>query len=93
MAGLFTFSAGVGVINKDIAHAAISSVNIQTAPILLLVAGILSLLLACLGICFITRKLTFSGIGRALIIVVSSIVLLQLPTCSSPAFFSILDKS
>ena len=72
VAGLFTFFAGVVVIHREKAHAAISSVNIQTAPILLLVAGILSLSLACLGISFIKKKLTFNGIGKA-VIVVSSI--------------------
>ena len=75
VAGLFTFSAGVAVIHREKAHAAISSVNIQTAPILLLVAGIFSLSLACLGVSFIKKKMTFDGIGKAVIIVVSSIVL------------------
>lgn len=73
VAGLITFVAGVAIIHKEKTHAAISSVNIQTAPILLLVAGILSVLLAGLGIYCIMKKLTFNGSGKAFIIVVSSI--------------------
>lgn len=91
MAGLFTFFAGVAVIHREKAHAAISSVNIQTAPILLLVAGILSLSLACLGISFIKKKLTFDGTGKAVIILVSSIVLYSYP--ASPTFFMFLDNN
>ena len=84
MAGLFTFFAGVAVIHREKVSAAISSVNIQTAPILLLVAGILSLLLGSLGIYFIKKRLTFNGSGKAFITVVSSIVLyMQLPSLHS----------
>ena len=91
MAGLFTFSAGVVVIHREKAHAAISSVNIQAAPILLLGAGILSLLLACLGISFIKKKLTYDGVGKTVIIVVSSIVLYSYP--ATPTFFTFLNNN
>ena len=79
------FGAGVAVIDKEIAYAAISSVDIRTAPILLLVAGILSLSVACLGIYFIKKSTTLNDMGKALTVVVSSIVLnkLQLPCLPS----------
>ena len=65
------FGVGVVVMNKEIAHAAISSVPIQTAPIVLLVAGILSLLVACLGIYYtcIKRNLTWNDMTTPLIVV------------------------
>lgn len=80
------FGAGIGVIIKEEAHAAISSVDIQTAPILLLVAGSLSLLVALIGIYFMKRCPTLNDIRTALIVLVSSIVLNN-SYPASPAFF------
>ena len=62
------FIVGVVVWIKEIAHAAISSVQIHHGPILLLVAGILSLVVACIGFFFKTRELTLKN-NRTIIVV------------------------
>lgn len=83
------FGAGIGVIIKEEAHAAISSVGIQTAPILLLVAGSLSLLVTLLGIYFMKRCPTLNDIGTALIVLVSSIVLNDRELPNLPSIFQV----
>lgn len=65
------FIAGVVAMKKEIVHAAISTAPIQAGPILLVVAGILSLVVACIGIYFVWKKMTLDGNGKALLIVVS----------------------
>ncbi|KAL9955709.1 hypothetical protein ACROYT_G037069 [Oculina patagonica] len=67
-AGFFMFISGVTAMTKEIVHAAITSVPIQAGPILLVVAGILSLVVACIGIYFVWKKLTLDGNGKALLI-------------------------
>lgn len=70
LAGLTMFVAGVVVMNKQIIPAEIStSVGIQTAPKIVLAAGILSLLVAGLGVFFTCKDLTVeNGTGKPLII-------------------------
>lgn len=58
------FVTGVVVMIAQIAHEAISSVPIQTGPIVLLVAGLLSLLVACFGCYFKKQNLTLNDMGK-----------------------------
>lgn len=67
--GICMSLAGAIVLGQEKAYTAISSVDIQSAPILLLVAGILSILVT--GIYFKKREWTWNDILIALRVVSS----------------------
>ena len=69
MAGIFWIIAGAIVISQEKTHAAVSSLPIQRAPALLLVAGILAILVGCVG-CYCLRKPDFDAIKKPVIVVV-----------------------
>ena len=69
MAGLFWIIAGAKVISQEKTHAAVSSLPILRAPVLLLVAGILAVLVAFVGFYYATRP-DFDAIKKPLIVVV-----------------------
>ena len=68
MAGIFGIATGAVVMSKEKTHAAITSLQIQTAPILLLVAGILGIFVGCVG-CYCWRKSDLNDIKTPLIVV------------------------
>ena len=67
MTGIFWIIAGAIVISQEKTHAAVSSLPIQRAPVLLLVAGILAILVGCVG-CYCLRKPDFD-VKKPLIVV------------------------
>ena len=69
MAGIFLVVAGVVVMTEEKTHAAISSLPVQAAPILLLTAGILSLLVGCLGLYYWKKNQPFNEIKKPLKVV------------------------
>ena len=63
---IFLIGAGIGVMILEKTHAAISSLPIQTAPILLLIAGLFSLFVGCLGLYCWKKKPTLNEMRRLL---------------------------
>ena len=69
MAGSFWIIAGAIVFSQEKTHAAVSSLPIQRAPVLLLVAGIFAILVGCVG-CYCSRKPDLDDIKKPLITLV-----------------------